>query len=129
MIFMGMGIDEYHSSCGGPGFTPPWVTQTINNLYGIAHSMAQDMDLTVYPFEEFFGNYMSAPPGADPVWYASCETTRIASGTGHGVDNVTPAGWQSTVHGTIEYMGETYQLRWRIRFFGKDGFRRTMRVW
>lgn len=128
MIFMGWGIDDYHESCGGSNMSNPWVTQIINNPNGIQHSMNQDMDLTVFPFEEFFGNYLSAPEDVDPVWYASCETSRIASGTGHGVNNTTRAGEQYNVHGTIEYMGETYRLRWKVKFFGKDGFMRTMRV-
>ncbi|MCL7977435.1 MAG: hypothetical protein M8863_09015 [marine benthic group bacterium] len=128
MIWMGWGIDDYHESCEGSGQSNPWVTQAINNRHGIEHSMNQDMDLTVFPFEEFFGNYLSAPSGVDPAWYANCETSRIASGTGHGIDNTTPAGEQYIVHGTIEYMGETYQLKWMAKFFGKDGFMRTMRV-
>ena len=127
MIFMGMGINDYHPSCEGPWTSPPWVQQTVRDVIELA--MNQDMELTVFPFIEFFGNYMSAPAGSDPVWYASCETTRIASGTAHGVQNTTPAGEQYKVLGTIEYMGETYRLRWVLKFFGKDGFMRTMRVW
>jgi len=127
MIFMGMGIDDYHPSCGGPWTAPYWERQTVRDA--IELYMNQDVALTVFPFEEFFGNYLSAPEGADPVWYATCETTRIAGGTAHGVGHLTPAGEQYTVNGKIDYMGETYRLKWVLKFFGKEGFMRTMRVW
>jgi hypothetical protein len=125
MIYMGMGIDDYHASCGA-GFDGAWDQQTVRDA--LVLNLAQEMGVTVFPFMEWVGNYMSAPTGADPVWYASCETTRIAGGTAHGVKNTTPAGEQYKVHGTIDYMGETYRLKWVVKRFGKDGFMRTMRV-
>ncbi|MCL7960089.1 MAG: hypothetical protein M8861_07855 [marine benthic group bacterium] len=126
MVFMGMGIDDYHATCGS-GFDNAWDQQAVQDA--LVLDLAQEMGVTVFPFSEFFGNYMSAPMGADPVWYASCETTRIASGTAHGIKNATPAGKQYKVHGRIEYMGETYRLNWVTKLFGKDGSMRTMRIW
>ena len=127
MIFMGWGIDDYHSTCGGSNSSTPWEMQTVRDV--IKLYMNKKMGVTIFPFSEFFGNYMSAPVGVDPVWYASCETTRIAGGTAQGTGHFTPAGEQYTVHGKIDYMGETYRFKWGLKFFGKDGFRRTMRVW
>ena len=127
MIFMGWGIDDYHEMCGGSNSSTPWMAQTVRDAVQLFAN--RDMGVTVYPFLEFFGNYMSAPAGVSPVWYASCETTRIASGTAHGVGHVTPAGKQYVVNGKIDYLGETYKLRWVAKFFGRDGEMRTMRIW
>ncbi|MCL7985737.1 MAG: hypothetical protein M8872_10830 [marine benthic group bacterium] len=126
MIFMGLGIGDYHETCGGSNSSTPYMAQSIRD--GIKLIRSPDMGVTVYPFEEFFGNYMSAPSGFNPVWYASCETTRIGSGTAHGGGQVTPAGTQYVIHGTIDYMGEAYKLKWVYKSFGKDGEMRTMRV-
>jgi hypothetical protein len=127
MVFMGWGIDDYHQMCGGSNSNTPYMVQSVRDAIELIKN--PDMGVTVYPFLEFFGNYMSAPTGVDPVWYASCETTRIAGGTAHGVGHVTSAGEQYVINGKIDYLGETFRLRWVYKWFGRDGEMRSMRVW
>jgi len=132
MVYMGYGVNDYHPTCGGDGPSHPWSTQSIASKQGqqiILNEVNHGAGVTVFPFFEWLGHYLDAPEGVVPVWWASCHTTRIAGGTAVMHSSETPAGWSNVVNGTVEWMGDTYKLQFRVFFFGKDGFRRTARIW
>jgi hypothetical protein len=82
--------------------------------------MNKDAGVTVYLQSEWLDNYFSAPVGVSRVQYAFCNTTAIAGGTVFGKLNDTPGGEYWRFNGTVDWMGETYKLQWRIKFVADE---------
>ena len=123
IVVTGWAVDDNHALCGGSHTSSPWDVQSVASKQGqeiIVNQMNKDAGVTVYLFAEFFSNYMSAPEGVNPVHYATCYSTVIAGGNVFGKMNLTPAATYWRFNGTVDWMGETYQLQWRIKFVADE---------
>ena len=88
--------------------------------------MNKNAGVTAFLFSEFFGNYEIG--GLD---YAFCNSAVIAAGTANGRINATPSGQHVRFNGTVDWMGETYNLMFRLMFpaGGGDPVRVVKRIW
>ncbi len=118
VVWLGIAPDEAPALCGGAGFTTPWDVQSVASQQGqqtIIHEMNKNAGVTAFLFSEFFDNYMIGGPV-----YAFCNSAVIAAGTANGRINHTPAAKYVRFNGTVDWMGETYQLQWRIKFVADE---------
>jgi hypothetical protein len=129
VVWLGIAPDEAPALCGGAGFTTPWDVQSVASQQGqqtIIHEMNKNAGVTAFLFSEFFGNYMIGGPV-----YAFCNSAVIAAGTANGRINLTPSGRYVRFNGTVDWMGETYNLLFRLMFPAGEGMpvRVVRRIW
>ncbi|MCL7959781.1 MAG: hypothetical protein M8861_06285 [marine benthic group bacterium] len=117
--------------CGGDPTSSPWDVHEVASKQGqeiIVNQMNKEAGVTFFRFSEFFPNWLIGGPG-----YAFCNTTAIGGGLAHGKYNVTPAGTFHRFHGTIDWMDETYRIKFELMFEDEFGVglpvKETSRIW
>ena len=133
ILWMGLAPGEVPTWCGGdgPGNMVPY--QKISAKHGekiIYNEMSRNMPVTVFDLQEHWDYFWEGDAlGEDPYCYAVTRATPIGGGTASFKSNEGPAGWQAHVNGTVDYMGQTYRLKWMIKNpYSEDGLH-VARVW
>jgi hypothetical protein len=126
------GIDSSDPRlCGGDPTSPPWEVQSTASKQGqqtILNWLNKDAPVTFFSFPEFFDNWLIGGPA-----YAFCNTAVIGTGTAHGKRNDTPGGSFARFSGTIDWMEETYRIKFELMFEDELGVgapvKLTKRIW
>ncbi|MBK5096958.1 MAG: hypothetical protein JJE01_04170 [Gemmatimonadetes bacterium] len=126
VFFFGEQMGEVPWSCGGTrtGLVS-WQDVKSKNL-----GLSKNYPVVAYRMAEFFPLYMEgADLGEDPYCYAALRAEQIAGGvTKLTTHDDGPQGWRSSVNGTVDWEGETYQLHYMLQFRKKE-IKSSGKVW